>query len=79
MTDRDPGRHTRRAARQAAQNRPQLAVQLTTLSVEQLHAAMGHLIERKPELAKALMDEAVAENPPRPALPGMMPVDGHRH
>ena len=33
MTDRDPGRHTRRAARQAAQNRPQLAVQLTTLSV----------------------------------------------
>ena len=65
------GRHSRRALRAA--RRDQLATVASTMSVEQLHAAMRRLIERDPRLAQDVIGAAIAEYPIQPPPPPMIP------
>jgi len=67
MSNREPGRHTRRAV--AAMRETQLATIARTLTPEQMLAALLTVIHTDARLAQTAMDAAIEQHPIEPTPP----------
>ena len=81
MSNREPGRHTRRG--RAAMRETELAVIARTMTPEQMRAALLTVIHADARLAQTAIDAAIEQHPIQPPPPYLAaPViegDGNHH